>query len=158
MLTAAVVTPGLIDAHSVVPLERGYNIPADQDADETSDPNQADLRVLDAFNPNEPLLRFLREQGVTVVHACPGRANVIAGQTGVFRTHGTTAEGDDRPLSADGALQSGRGPQGDVSRPNAPARGWAPPPSSAPPLSRRGQLRPQSAAPPRTKPRSPTAT
>jgi len=29
---------------------------------------------------------------VTVIHALPGRANVIAGQSGIFRTHGTTAE------------------------------------------------------------------
>jgi imidazolonepropionase-like amidohydrolase len=92
VLTAAVVTPGLIDAHSVVPLAGEYNIPADQDQDERSDPNQADVRVLDGFNPGEPLLRFLLEQGVTVVHACPGRANVIGGMTGVFRTHGATAE------------------------------------------------------------------
>jgi len=92
VVTAAVVTPGLIDAHSVVPLNGEYNIPADQDADERSDPNQADVRVLDGFNPAEPLMRFLLEQGVTVVHACPGRANVIAGTTGVFRTHGRTAE------------------------------------------------------------------
>jgi imidazolonepropionase-like amidohydrolase len=34
----------------------------------------------------------LREQGVTVVHATPGRENVIAGQSGVFRTYGRTAE------------------------------------------------------------------
>src|SRR5207244_4172787 len=54
---------------------------------------QADLRVLDGFNPNEPLLQFIREHGVTVIHAMPGRANVIAGQTGVFRTYGRTAEG-----------------------------------------------------------------
>ncbi|HVW38209.1 MAG TPA: amidohydrolase family protein, partial [Pirellulales bacterium] len=92
-LAAAVVTPGLIDAHSVVPLNGAYNMPADQDADETTDPNQADLRALDAFNPAEPLLRFLLEQGITVIHACPGRANAVAGQTGVFRTHGKTAEG-----------------------------------------------------------------
>ena len=38
----------------------------------------------------EPLLQFLREQGVTAIHAMPGRANVIAGQTGVFRTAGGT--------------------------------------------------------------------
>lgn len=93
VLAAAVVTPGLIDAHSVVPLNGAYNTPADQDADETTDPNQADLRALDAFNPAEPLLRFLLEQGITVIHACPGRANAVAGQTGVFRTHGKTAEG-----------------------------------------------------------------
>lgn len=92
VLTAKVVTPGLIDAHSQVPLSGQYNIPADQDADETSDPNQADVRTLDAFNPSEPLLRFLLTEGVTVIHASPGRANVIAGMTGVYRTHGRSAE------------------------------------------------------------------
>jgi imidazolonepropionase-like amidohydrolase len=93
VLTAAVVTPGLIDTHAVVGLSGVLNFPkADQDQDETSDPNQADLRVLDGFNPSEPLLQFVREQGVTVMHAMPGRANVIAGQTGVFRTFGRTAE------------------------------------------------------------------
>jgi imidazolonepropionase-like amidohydrolase len=92
VLTAAVVTPGLIDAHTAVGLSGAANSPADQDQDEQTDPNQADLRVLDGFNPAEPLLEFLLRQGVTVVHAVPGRVNVIAGQTGVFRTHGRTAD------------------------------------------------------------------
>ncbi len=92
MLTAAVVTPGLIDAHSMVGLSGAFNTSADQDQDERSDPNQADVRVLDGFNPAEPLLEYLVRQGVTVVHALPGRRNVIAGQTGIFRTHGTNAE------------------------------------------------------------------
>jgi imidazolonepropionase-like amidohydrolase len=93
VLTAAVVTPGLIDAQTTVGVSGILNIAkADQDQDEMSDPNQADLRVLDSFNPIEPLLEFVREQGVTVVHATPGRANVIAGQTGIFRTYGTTVE------------------------------------------------------------------
>jgi imidazolonepropionase-like amidohydrolase len=91
-LTAAVVTPGLIDAHTVCGLSGGANVAAVLDQDEATDPNQADLRVLDGFNPNEPLLEFLRGQGVTVVHAVPGRANAIAGQTGIFRTHGPTAD------------------------------------------------------------------
>ena len=90
-ITAAQATPGLIDCHSVIPLTGELNIHADQDQDESSDPNQADLRVLDGFNPNEPLLQFLRENGVTVIHATPGHANVIAGQTGIFRTLGRTA-------------------------------------------------------------------
>ncbi len=59
-LTANEVTPGLIDAHSVCGLSGAYNTPADQDQDETSDPNQADLRVIDGFNPNDPHLEFLR--------------------------------------------------------------------------------------------------
>jgi imidazolonepropionase-like amidohydrolase len=92
VVSAAVVTPGLIDAHAVVPITGQLNIPADQEQDEHSDPNQAELRVLDGFNPNEPLLQFLREQGVTVIHATPGRVNVIAGQSGVFRTYGRAAE------------------------------------------------------------------
>ncbi len=91
-LTAAVVTPGLIDAHTAIGLSGATNTLADQDHDELSDPNQADLRVLDGFNPGEPLLEYACRQGVTVVHAVPGRANVIAGQTGVFLTHGRTAE------------------------------------------------------------------
>jgi imidazolonepropionase-like amidohydrolase len=92
VLTALEVTPGLIDAHAVVPMTGLLNIPADQDQDEHSDPNQADLRVLDAFNPNEPLLQFLRENGVTVIQAMPGRINAIAGQAGIFRTFGRSAE------------------------------------------------------------------
>jgi imidazolonepropionase-like amidohydrolase len=91
-LTAAVVTPGLIDAHTTVGLSGGANVAADQDQDEKSDPNQADLRVLDAFNPDEGLLEYVRREGVTTVHAVPGRANVISGQTGIFRTAGRTAE------------------------------------------------------------------
>lgn len=92
IITAAVVTPGLIDAYSTVPLSGEYNIPADQDANEMEGPNQADVRVLDSFNPSEPLLQFLLQHGVTLIHACPGEANAIAGLTGVFRTHGRSAD------------------------------------------------------------------
>jgi imidazolonepropionase-like amidohydrolase len=91
LIRIAEVTPGLIDAHSCVGLSGAYNVPADQDQDEASDPNQADLRALDGFNPDEPLLEYLRQNGVTVIHAVPGRINVIGGQTGVFRTIGRTA-------------------------------------------------------------------
>jgi imidazolonepropionase-like amidohydrolase len=92
ILTAAEVTPGLIDAHTVVGLSGALNVPADQDQDESSDPNQADLRVLDSFNTEEALLEFLRQNGITTVHAMPGRVNVFAGQSGVFHTYATTAE------------------------------------------------------------------
>ena len=87
------VTPGLIDPFCCAGLSGAWNIPADQDQDETSDPNQADLRALDGFNPREPLLDFLTANGTTVVHSTPGRQCVIAGRGGVFRTDGITAEG-----------------------------------------------------------------
>ena len=86
------VTPGLIDPGTVAGLSGAWNIAADQDQDEPSDPNQADLRVMDGFNPTEPLFEFLKANGVTTVHTTPGRVNVIAGTTGVFRCQGATAE------------------------------------------------------------------
>jgi len=86
------VTPGLIDSFCVAGLTGAWNIPADQDQDEMSDPNQADLRVYDGFNSREPLLEFLQSTGVTVVHTTPGRQNAIAGQSGIFRTDGATVE------------------------------------------------------------------
>lgn len=89
---AAEVTPGLIDPMTTIGLSGAWNVPADQDQDEPSDPNQADLRVLDGFNPAEPLIDFARANGVTVLHTTPGRVNVIAGTTGVFRCRGSTAE------------------------------------------------------------------
>lgn len=93
VIHAAEVTPGMIDTHTVVGLAGQLNVPADQDQDEVGDPNQADLRVLDGFNPNEGLVEYLRSNGITAIHAMPGRTNVFAGQTGVFHTTGRTAEG-----------------------------------------------------------------
>jgi imidazolonepropionase-like amidohydrolase len=89
---AAEVTPGLIDPFTCAGLSGAWNIPADQDQDEKSGPDQSDLRVLDGFNPHEPLLDWLRANGVTVVHSTPGRAAVLAGTSGVFRTRGLTVE------------------------------------------------------------------
>jgi imidazolonepropionase-like amidohydrolase len=92
VLCAAAATPGLIDAHTVVGVSGILNVPADQDQDERNEPNQADLRVLDGLNPDEPLLAHALRHGVTVAQICPGRASVIAGQAGIFRTHGKTSD------------------------------------------------------------------
>jgi imidazolonepropionase-like amidohydrolase len=65
-----------------------YNVPADQDQDESTDPNTADVRALDSFNPREPLLEYIRNLGVTTVQTGPGPDNPIAGQAGIFKTAG----------------------------------------------------------------------
>jgi len=91
-LTSDTITPGFIDAHSVVGLAGWYNVLADQDQDETTAPNQAELRAIDGFNPSEPLLAYLLQHGVTVIQAGPGRSNPIGGQAGIFKTHGSTVE------------------------------------------------------------------
>ena len=86
-LRAKVVTPGFVDAHSTIGLSGIFNIPADQDQDETSDPNQAELRAVDGFNPNDALVDYALEDGVTTVQAAPGHKNAIAGQSAIFKTH-----------------------------------------------------------------------
>jgi imidazolonepropionase-like amidohydrolase len=92
VFSAPEVTPGLIDPYTVAGLSGAWNLPADQDQDEPSDPNQADLRVIDGFNPHEPLLEYLRMHGITTIHTTPGRVNVIAGTSGVFRSGGQTVD------------------------------------------------------------------
>jgi imidazolonepropionase-like amidohydrolase len=155
VLTAAHATPGLIDAHTTMGLSGGLNIMADQDQDEKSDPNQADLRVLDGFNPNEGLLEFLRNQGVTVIQAVPGPSNVLAGQTGIFRTSGITAERMALRSPA-GLLINPASNRSPPTRPRPRRPGWARPPSSDRHSPRRRPTRasgaaPRTGVPPRTR-------
>ena len=93
VLVAKEVTPGFIDPFTVAGLSGAWNIPADQDQDEPSDPNQADLRVIDGFNANEAMLEFLRQNGVSITHTTAGRINPIAGTSGIFRTDKRVGEG-----------------------------------------------------------------
>ena len=86
------VTPGLIDAHGSAGLTGIFNVPQDQDLQEKTDPDQAALRVIDGFNPREPLLRYLLRHGVTLIQATPGPSRPIAGQAGIFRTDRGTPE------------------------------------------------------------------
>ena len=90
---AAVVTPGLIDPKTTVGVSGAYNIPADQDQDESTDPNTADVRAFDSFNPNEKLLSFVNTYAVTTVQTAPGIINPIAGQAAIFKTVGPLSPG-----------------------------------------------------------------
>ncbi len=92
LYTAVAATPGLIDAHSQAGIAGLFNVLADRDEEEPAEPNQAMLRVLDSFNPTEPLLGYLLSHGITVIQCGPGRGVPIAGQAGIFRTHGSSAE------------------------------------------------------------------
>ena len=114
MLEAAVVLPGLVDAHSVVGLAGQYNVPHDQDQLEESAPLQPELRAVDAFNIRERLVGYLLGLGVTTVHTGHGPGAVISGQTMVVKTAGPNV--DEALLVApamvaatlgDGALEEG---------------------------------------------------
>lgn len=89
-LSAKVVTPGLVDAHSTVGLSGIFNQPQDQDQLDTSAPIQPELRAIDAYNPREQLVEWLRQFGITTVHTGHGPGALISGQTMVVKTSGET--------------------------------------------------------------------
>ncbi len=92
VIDAAVVTPGLIDAHSTVGLTGIYNQPHDQDQLERSAPIQPELRALDAYNAKEKLVEWLRGFGITTVHTGHAPGELISGQTAIVKTWGETVE------------------------------------------------------------------
>lgn len=92
VIEAAVVTPGLIDAHSVVGLSGYLNQAEDQDQLEHSTAIQPELRAIDAYNTREPLIAWLRSFGVTTVHTGHAPGEVISGQTLIAKTTGNTVE------------------------------------------------------------------
>jgi imidazolonepropionase-like amidohydrolase len=70
-VSAKVVTPGLIDAHTVVGLQGYRNEPREQDQLEKSAPIQPELRAIDAFNGQEKLVEYVRGFGITTIHTGP---------------------------------------------------------------------------------------
>lgn len=91
-LRAKVVTPGLIDARTVVGLSGYLNQPHDQDQREASAPIQPDLRAVDAFNARERLVEYIRDYGITTIHTGHAPGSVVSGQTMVVKT-GSPAAG-----------------------------------------------------------------
>ena len=90
VVDAAVVTPGLIDARSVVGLAGYMNQPDDQDQIERSEAIQPELRAIDAYNAREELVSWLRSFGITTVHTGHAPGEVISGQTMIVKTTGDT--------------------------------------------------------------------
>lgn len=90
VLQAAVVTPGLIDARTVVGLAGYLNQAHDQDQLDHGAPVQPELRAQDAYNPRERLVGYLRSFGVTTIHAGHAPGQVISGQTLIAKTRGDT--------------------------------------------------------------------
>src|ERR1700722_15610868 len=82
------VTPGLIDADTTTGISGAYNISADQDQEEATDPNTADVNVRDSLNPEDLLYQYVNSYGVTTLQVAPGPGNPIAGRAGIFKTAG----------------------------------------------------------------------
>ncbi len=92
LLRAKVVTPGLVDAHSVVGLAGYLNQPHDQMQLDTSSAIQPELRAIDAFDARETLVEWLRVHGVTTIHTGHAPGALVPGQTMVVKTRGDDVE------------------------------------------------------------------
>ena len=90
ILSGKVVTPGLVDAHSVVGLAGMLNQTHDQMQLEKSEPMQPELRAIDAYNAREALVEWLRNMGVTTLHTGHGPGALASGTTIVVKTVGGT--------------------------------------------------------------------
>ena len=92
VLSAKVVTPGLVDARTVVGLSGYLNQAHDQDQLERSAPVQPELRAVDAYDPEERLVEWVRRFGVTTMHTGHGPGALISGQTMIVKTRGATVD------------------------------------------------------------------
>ena len=86
------VTSGFIDARTVIGMSGVLNIPVDQDQLEKSNPIQPELRAIDAYNPEEALVKAAREYGVTTIHTGHGIGALVSGQTMIAKTKTGTVE------------------------------------------------------------------
>lgn len=89
---AKIVTPGMIDARTVVGLAGYYNQQHDQDILETSSAVQPELRAMDAYNAQEFLVNFVNSKGMTTIHTGHGPGAVMSGQTMIVKTTGRTLD------------------------------------------------------------------
>jgi imidazolonepropionase-like amidohydrolase len=87
-ITGRVVTPGLVDAHSVVGLAGAMGQPHDQDQLDRNEAIAPELRAIDAYNAREQLVEWLRGYGVTTVHTGHGPGALVSGQTMIVKTRG----------------------------------------------------------------------
>jgi len=92
VINARVVTPGLIDAHTVIGLNGYLNQPHDQMALDQSSPMQPELRAIDSYNPEEKLVEWVRGFGITTIHTGHAPGALVSGQTMVAKTFGKTAD------------------------------------------------------------------
>lgn len=86
------VLPGLIDAHSHLSLYGEPSVGSNLDLNEMTAPNTAQLRAIDALNPDDPAFLDALAAGITAVYTGPGSANVIGGIGVLVKTFGRTPE------------------------------------------------------------------
>jgi imidazolonepropionase-like amidohydrolase len=83
--TGLFVLPGLVDPHSHLGVASWPSVSANDDANEATDPITPQVRVVDAFNVDDPAIRRVVAAGVTTIQVFPGSTNVIGGEGAVLK-------------------------------------------------------------------------
>ena len=92
VLRGKVVTPGLVDAHTIVGLTGYLNQDQDQDQLDKPEPIQPELRAIDSYNPRERLIEWVRGFGVTTIHTGHAPGALVSGQTMIAKTVGESVD------------------------------------------------------------------
>ena len=92
VLKSEVAMPGLIDVRTCAGLSGILNVEHDSDHIERSSPLQPELRAIDAYNPREELVEYIRSFGVTTIHTGHAPGELMSGQTLIAKTIGNTIE------------------------------------------------------------------
>ncbi|MEQ1644418.1 MAG: amidohydrolase, partial [Pyrinomonadaceae bacterium] len=92
VISAKVVTPGLIDAHTVIGLNGYLNQPHDQMALDGGASFQPELRATDSYNAEEKLIEVVRQYGVTTIHTGHQPGSLASGQTMIAKTVGKNVD------------------------------------------------------------------
>ncbi len=92
VISAKVVTPGLIDAHTVIGLNGHLNQPHDQMGLDGGASFQPELRATDAYNAEERLVEWVRGYGVTTIHTGHQPGALASGQTMIAKTWGKNVD------------------------------------------------------------------
>ena len=101
------VLPGFIEAHGHVGVHEEGEGWAGSDTNEMTEPVTAQVRALDAINPDEIGWRDAVSGGVLAVNVNPGSGNPIGGQTVALKSYGGTV--DDRLLRQPSGMKSALG-------------------------------------------------
>ncbi len=92
VVQAAVVIPGLIDAHTHLGVYSLPTVEENSDGNEMTNPITPQVRALDSFNFDDPALKVGLAAGVTTIISRPGSGNVIGGTSVAVKLKNATPE------------------------------------------------------------------
>lgn len=79
------VTPGIIDTHSHLGVYAAPGTQAENDGNEATNPNTAEVWAEHSIWPQDPQIPLAIAGGVTVMQVLPGSANLIGGRSAIVR-------------------------------------------------------------------------